>query len=516
MLNSYFDTLSTKPLIIRGIAITEGEWSTKKGVFYFSADIIKEASKQSNPVVIVEHEQTSEFGNKRVGKTTKWEFNETVKGIVFNAEITDDEAIEGIKSRRFKGVSIGAKIDTEMVDNVKKVTGIKMKEISLTEKPVCEVCYIAFSKDKLEMLKSMNGEGKEEKANMSDDNEEKTKDEAKYRVWTRGEASEWLKEHNFEYSGTVGGIEIPEVLPNQYAYRQQNPDKYDDFRVDSAPFDFDKNDGVHVIYGITVEGDDRKSEIQSIRFYHGKRDLGEEEAEGGNEVGLEDIMAGIQDIKNLLARMIDNNDENTEEEEEEEKEASVYKDNVDLNKDKADLCNKDKKEGLIMADENNTNDTPEEKQPEEGKEEKQEEPNTAEEISKRLENIEGQINLLGEIEGLEENVKSLVDTINAKKEETKEEPEAEVKEEPAEEPKKEEEEKEEEPVEEPKEEPKEEIPPKEEAEEPKEEKETPYEEKVEEPSSEEESEEPEIPEGITAGELIIAEKSRKKRHFGED
>lgn len=98
----------------------------------------------------------------------------------------------------------------------------------------------------------------------------KDKDEVKkfQDTWTRDEAESWLSDNDFEYSGTVGGIEIPEVMTNWYAYRQENPDKYDDFRNDMSPFGFDEGDGVMAVYGIKDNGE-RTTEVQSIRFYHG-------------------------------------------------------------------------------------------------------------------------------------------------------------------------------------------------------------------------------------------------------
>jgi len=98
------------------------------------------------------------------------------------------------------------------------------------------------------------------------------------RVWTQSEAESWLKDNDFKYTGNVGGIEIPEVMANWYAYRQENPDKYDSFRNDLSPFGFDEEDGVMAVYGL-YDDEDKGSEVQSIRFYHGKGESEENDAE---------------------------------------------------------------------------------------------------------------------------------------------------------------------------------------------------------------------------------------------
>jgi len=88
------------------------------------------------------------------------------------------------------------------------------------------------------------------------------------RKWAKDEAAEWLKEHDFK----TGNYE---KMANYHSFRQEDPDKYDSFRQENEPFDFDEDDGVRVIYGIRVVDGERTSEIQSIRFYHGEADESE-------------------------------------------------------------------------------------------------------------------------------------------------------------------------------------------------------------------------------------------------
>lgn len=58
------------------------------------------------------------------------------------------------------------------------------------------------------------------------------------------------------------GWEEMRPYPNEHAARIKNPDQYDELRRENDA----GGAGVHFIYGIKVDGDDRTSEIQSIRF----------------------------------------------------------------------------------------------------------------------------------------------------------------------------------------------------------------------------------------------------------
>jgi hypothetical protein len=91
--------------------------------------------------------------------------------------------------------------------------------------------------------------------------------------WTIEEAKKWLKDHDFKTG------EMDEIA-NYYAFRQNDPGKYKSFAAEKKPFNFSENDGVIVIYGIRTENGDKKSEIQSIKFYHGK---GKEKEVKGSE-----------------------------------------------------------------------------------------------------------------------------------------------------------------------------------------------------------------------------------------
>ena len=82
-------------------------------------------------------------------------------------------------------------------------------------------------------------------------------------TWVKKEAEEWLEDNDFNTDNY-------EKMTNWHSFRQEDPDKYDDMRTETSPFDFDEENGVHVIYGIIEKDDDDYVEVQSVRFYHGE------------------------------------------------------------------------------------------------------------------------------------------------------------------------------------------------------------------------------------------------------
>jgi len=118
----------------------------------------------------------------------------------------------------------------------------------------------------------------------TDEEEESLQEEE---TWTRSDAESWLADNDFQYTGTVGGDEIPIVGQNFYNYRQLDPDLFDEFRRDESPFGFDEGDGVHATYGIgrTDDDDEDVLEVQSIHFYHGRGDEDEQEQENAEFIG---------------------------------------------------------------------------------------------------------------------------------------------------------------------------------------------------------------------------------------
>jgi len=120
--------------------------------------------------------------------------------------------------------------------------------------------------NKIEEFNTVLGEGLKIKGKTINEikniqRESKSIYEEETRKWDKDEAEEWLKDNDFKISDY-------DNMSNFHAFRQNNPDKYDEIRADVAPFDFDETDGVQVLYGF-FDDSDKGSEIQSIRFYHG-------------------------------------------------------------------------------------------------------------------------------------------------------------------------------------------------------------------------------------------------------
>ncbi len=80
------------------------------------------------------------------------------------------------------------------------------------------------------------------------------------RRWTRGAAERWLTNHDFK-TGTY------EKTKNFHAFRQRPKGGFVRFAVRSNMFGFKPSDGVRVTLGIRSDG---KSEVQSIKFFHGQ------------------------------------------------------------------------------------------------------------------------------------------------------------------------------------------------------------------------------------------------------
>lgn len=92
--------------------------------------------------------------------------------------------------------------------------------------------------------------------------------------WTKDEAVAWLKAHDFK-SGDY------DKMPNWHSFRQTDPGRYRRF-TNTSPAS-----GVMFILGWrTVEGEE-KSEVQSVRFYHGEAESSSLDVSG---MGVKDLI----------------------------------------------------------------------------------------------------------------------------------------------------------------------------------------------------------------------------------
>lgn len=142
-LGGAFETISLEPFAIRGVAIVEGTWN---GMYYPTELLKKLGSEKISTPLKIEHGQTEEFKGRVIGEINEWKYDDIIKGIVFNAEIWDDEIVSLIKEKALPAVSIYGMADVEYKDGKRVVTNLDLEELSLTQSPACTACWIAFSK----------------------------------------------------------------------------------------------------------------------------------------------------------------------------------------------------------------------------------------------------------------------------------------------------------------------------------------------------------------------------------
>lgn len=139
-LSSKFQILSKKPMKIHGVLIAEGIW---KGVLWRYEEMKKVINELMKLNLLVQHGETKEFKTKLVGNITKLVPNDMLKAILFEADVTDEKAIELVKKGILDAVSI--KGMWKMLDTTKmppEGVGFDPIEFSLTPSPACKNCLI--------------------------------------------------------------------------------------------------------------------------------------------------------------------------------------------------------------------------------------------------------------------------------------------------------------------------------------------------------------------------------------
>jgi len=146
-IGSIFHVLSTRPMKISGVLISEGVW---KGIKYSYDKVLKPSlNKFKGLKGLVMHGKTEEFKDREIGKLTKVACDDLLKAITFQALVTDEEAVKKIEEGVFDAVSVKGKFeDIDM--SVTPPEGINYTPIewSLTGTPACKNCLI-FSKEEL-------------------------------------------------------------------------------------------------------------------------------------------------------------------------------------------------------------------------------------------------------------------------------------------------------------------------------------------------------------------------------
>jgi len=129
--------------MIRGVAITQGEWNGA----YYPKDLLRKIAKEGHQLPIkVEHKKNPYFKDRTVGHIKKWEYNPTILGIIYQAVIEDQYARELIKQGKLKGVSIAGAIKTRREDGINLVTDLELQEMSLVENPAVDCAIVAYNR----------------------------------------------------------------------------------------------------------------------------------------------------------------------------------------------------------------------------------------------------------------------------------------------------------------------------------------------------------------------------------
>lgn len=149
---THIDILSNTPILkIRGVLIAEGVW---RGVKY-SYDQMKAAlSKFANLKGMIIHGRSTEFGSRIIGQLTKVASNDVLRSLCFEADITDDNAANLVRSGYLNAVSIRGGFESlDSSNNPPIGIGYNPIEWSLTGSPVCTNCMIFSS---TELSKSLD------------------------------------------------------------------------------------------------------------------------------------------------------------------------------------------------------------------------------------------------------------------------------------------------------------------------------------------------------------------------
>lgn len=136
-------------VLITGVALTEGVW---KNVIYSAQEIKRVAKSLIGKPLLVEHGKTKEFEGRHVGAVTSSYYEESLKGIVFQAEVTDPLAKRLVKKEVLPAVSCSTWMEKKAINEQIRIgSDYNFSELSLVRVPACDRCFI-FHKEQLSML----------------------------------------------------------------------------------------------------------------------------------------------------------------------------------------------------------------------------------------------------------------------------------------------------------------------------------------------------------------------------
>jgi len=228
----------------------------------YQASAIKAVVEQVNeqePMGFLGHQKQEDLPYEFPDPTTHW----------FAAEFEEADNDNG----RSKAIVYGL-VDQAFPNLRRWIRANRIKEISIYGEPVYEsgtrdvINYNLYSIDWAPRGRSGMETSLLWSSEMDDPRGEQDGDEG-MDTWTKEDAQEWLEDNDYSYGDTAY-----DKMVNWHAFTQEDPDEFEEFRTEEEPFGFDAEDGVHVIYGLD---EDENTTVQSIRFYHGEGDAGEDD-----------------------------------------------------------------------------------------------------------------------------------------------------------------------------------------------------------------------------------------------
>ena len=127
----------------KGILFAEGFWNGA----YYSEEIVKSIFDKVDKVpLIVNHGHDVEFldNNQKplnIGRITRKEWNDILKGIAVEGIITNSEASELSRNGGYRGLSVKIKVDKDYINGINSAISADLYDISIVREPGCEICY---------------------------------------------------------------------------------------------------------------------------------------------------------------------------------------------------------------------------------------------------------------------------------------------------------------------------------------------------------------------------------------
>jgi len=137
-----YEELADK-LKLNGIMLAPGNW---KGIDYRVEDIKamydSYGMKLEDLDMVVEHGYDPDYAYRQVGGHDKVIWDDNLKAVVYQSIIEDPDAIDDVKSGKFRGTSLKIKRDIVLEDGKMVAKNLVPLDNSLTRLPACKSCVI--------------------------------------------------------------------------------------------------------------------------------------------------------------------------------------------------------------------------------------------------------------------------------------------------------------------------------------------------------------------------------------